>query len=173
MANWSNSVCFTLWSCFCSLLTSNWEVSTGRLHCSFITFIQIAQKFVISSYIDDIETILQTGKHNLLVIQWQFWKDCCQRFVSMLYSCVCLDLLQFMSVSTIKLLHVAFCPTVTHTFRGTNQKWQTGPNEPALHFVVVLVVSWHQIGELVQVVNITVSLILPKLQKKLRRNIVH
>ena len=165
MPNWSNSVCFTLWSCFCSLLTSNWEVTAGRLHCSFITFIQIAQKFVISSYIDDIETNLPIGKHTLRVIQWQFEKivgKCLFRCFIYVVVSICCNLCPFQKIM---LLHVTFCPTVTHTFKGTDQKWQTGPNEPALHFEVVLVVSWHQNGKLVQVVYITVSLILPKLHK--------
>ena len=52
---------------FCSLLTSNWEVSTGRSLNSFISFIQIAQKFVISSYVENIETNLPNGKNTLRV----------------------------------------------------------------------------------------------------------
>ena len=72
-------------------MTSNWEVSIGRLHYSFINFTHFAQKFVISSYIDDIETNLPIGKYKLRVIKPHFG-DCWQRFVSMLHLCVCLDL---------------------------------------------------------------------------------
>ena len=46
-----------------------------------------------------------------------------------------------------------------------NQSWHTGPNETVLHFQVVFVISWHQIGELVLVIFWTVSLILHKIQK--------
>ena len=46
-----------------------------------------------------------------------------------------------------------------------NQSWHTGPNETVLHFQVVFVISWHQIGELVLVFFWTVSLILHKIQK--------
>ena len=46
----------------CSLLTSNWEVSTGGLH---LNFTQNTKTFGISSYIYDIETNLPIGKHTL------------------------------------------------------------------------------------------------------------
>ena len=52
---------------FCRLMTTNWEVSTGRLHYSIIIFTQITQKFAISSSIDDIDTNLPIGKHTLRV----------------------------------------------------------------------------------------------------------
>ena len=58
------NLCYT-WKLFCSLLTSNWEVSTGCSHYSFVNFTQITQKFVLSSYIDDIETNLPIGNHTL------------------------------------------------------------------------------------------------------------
>ena len=58
-----NEFCITFLSCFCSLLTSKWEISTGSLHYSFVIFTQIPQESVISSYIDDIETNLPVGKH--------------------------------------------------------------------------------------------------------------
>ena len=47
----------------------------------------------------------------------------------------------------------------------TDQRWQTGPIQSALHFEVVFVVCWHQIGKIVQVVYIIVSLTLFKLHK--------
>ena len=46
-------------------MTSKWEVSTGSFHYSFIKFTQVAHTFVISGYIDDIETNLPIGKHTL------------------------------------------------------------------------------------------------------------
>ena len=48
-------------------MTSNWEVSTGRLHHTFINFTQITQQFDISSYVDDIGTNFVIVKHTLRV----------------------------------------------------------------------------------------------------------
>ena len=45
LADWSNSICFTFWSCLYSLLTSNWEVSTSRLPYNFSNFPQITHFF--------------------------------------------------------------------------------------------------------------------------------
>ena len=70
LADWSKWVCITLRSCFCSLLTSNWEVSTGRSPCSFISFDQITQNFVLSSFIKDIAANLPFRKHILRVFTW-------------------------------------------------------------------------------------------------------
>ena len=52
---------------FCSLLTSNWKVSTGLSLYSFISFAQNTQTFVINSYIQGIEKNLGIGKHTLRV----------------------------------------------------------------------------------------------------------
>ena len=41
-----------------------------------------------------------------------------------------------------------------------DQGWQTGPNASALHFEVVFVILWQQIGKLVLLVLYTFSLIL-------------
>ena len=65
LADWSKSLCIKVRSCFCSLLTSKWEFSIGRLLYSFSNFTQITKKLVISSYIDDHETNLPIGKHTL------------------------------------------------------------------------------------------------------------
>ena len=67
LAEWSKRFRITLRSCFCSLLTSNWEVSVSRSLYSFISFIQVTQKVAVSWYIENIETILRTGKHTLSV----------------------------------------------------------------------------------------------------------
>ena len=67
LANWSKQFCIAFGSCFCSLLTSKWEVNTGGSLYSFIHFAQITQIFVISSYIEHIETNLLIGKHTLRV----------------------------------------------------------------------------------------------------------
>ena len=45
------------------MLTSNWEVSTGRLPYKLIILIQFTQTFVISSHIDGFETSLPIGTH--------------------------------------------------------------------------------------------------------------
>ena len=107
---------------FCSLLTPNWEVSTGRLHYSFINFNQITQKFISSSYIDDIETNLPIGKHTMRVIKRHFEKNCFLRFGSVLHLCVCLHLFQFMSLLTIFAVERCVLLTVTHTFKCNQLK---------------------------------------------------
>ena len=64
----------TLRTRFCSLLTSNWEVSTGCFLNNFIIFTQTTQNFVINSYIEAIETKLSFGKHTLRVFAGNFEK---------------------------------------------------------------------------------------------------
>ena len=49
--------------------------------------------------------------------------------------------------------------------RVTDQSWQAGPNESVLHFEVVFVVSWHEIGKLVKLIVWTVSLLWLKIKK--------
>ena len=71
----------------------------------------------------------------------------------MLHLCNCINLLQFLSLLTI--CAVAYCHM--HLWI-TDQSWQTGPNEFALHFEAVFVVCSHQLGKLVQVVSCTVAL---------------
>ena len=88
LADWSKRVCITLWSCFCSLMTSNWEVSSSRLHYSFIKFTQIAKTFVISWYIDDIETNLPIGRHAFVCLM-MFWRIVRKIFLDA--SCFCLS----------------------------------------------------------------------------------
>ena len=74
LADWSERDCITLWSCFCSLLTSNCKFSTSCLPYFLNILTQITKFFVISSYIDDIETNLPTRKRTLRVFTWQFEK---------------------------------------------------------------------------------------------------
>ena len=74
LADWSKWVCITLWICFCSLLSSNCEVSAGRLHCSIITFTQNTPKSVKNSLIEIIVTNLLIGMHTLRVFAWYFEK---------------------------------------------------------------------------------------------------
>ena len=54
--------------CFCSLLISNWEVSTGRFLNSFLITSEITKQFVIISFIEDNETNLPIEKHILRVL---------------------------------------------------------------------------------------------------------
>ena len=65
LANWSKRFDIAFRSYFCSLLTSDWGVSTGRFLYSFKSFSQITQKLVISSYVEEMETNLPVGKHTL------------------------------------------------------------------------------------------------------------
>ena len=53
---------------FFSLLTSNWEVSTGRSLNSFLIIFEITKHIVIISFIEDSETSLLIEKHTLRVL---------------------------------------------------------------------------------------------------------
>ena len=53
---------------FFSLLTSNWEVSTGRSLNSFLIISEITKHIVIISFIEDNETSLLIEKHILRVL---------------------------------------------------------------------------------------------------------
>ena len=74
LAHWSKWFSITLRTCFCSLLTSNWEVSTACSLNNFINFTQTTQNFVINLYIEAIETKLSNGKHTLRVFTENFKK---------------------------------------------------------------------------------------------------
>ena len=67
LADWSKLVCITPQSCLCSFLTSNWEVNADFSLNRFLIISQIVQLFVISSYIEGIETNLGIEKHTLRV----------------------------------------------------------------------------------------------------------
>ena len=163
LADWSKWVCITLQSCFCSLLTSTWEVNTGRSINSFLTIFQITQQFVISMDIEDIGTNLPIRKDPLRVFTWYF-----EGVVGKTsFGCLICEFFWF----------VEFCVTFNDLccwtqrcgllsrihLRVTDQSWQTGPSESALHFKVVFILCWHQIGKLVQVVLNAISVILLKL----------
>ena len=104
-------------------------------------------------------------------IPWMYLHDILKRLLAK----VCFDA-SFMCLSRFVEFRVAFNDLSCWTqrcgllsliqLRLTNSSWQTGPNESLLHFEVVFVVCWHQIGKLIQVVYITVSLILLKLHKR-------
>ena len=118
LADWSKWIFITLWSCFCSLLTSNWEVNTGRLHYSFINFTQITQKVNISWYIDDIETKLPIGRQTLRVFTWHFQEI----FAKGLFRCFIFVFVWICCVSChfcwLMLLNATSWNTVTHAFQG-------------------------------------------------------
>ena len=107
----------SLEGCFFTLLTSNWEVNSGCSLYSFIRCILIKKNFVFSSYIEDIETNLPIGKHNLRVL-YEILKRLFQKFVSTFNLCVCLYLLHFVSLFN----NLCCGSLVTHTFKGN------GPN---------------------------------------------
>ena len=149
------------------MLTSNWKVNTGRSPQSFIIFIQKTQNFVIILYIEDIETNLPIGKHTLRVL-YEILKLLFQKFVSIFNFCVC-----FCSLNFVSLFKELCCGLLSHIhLRIMDQGWQTGPNQSALHFEVVFVILWQQIGKLVQLVLYTFSLIFAQLQK-VRPKFVH
>ena len=103
-------------------------------------------------------------KAYLACLYMTFKRDCWEMFVSLLHLCVCRDLLHFMSLLTFYVVErnvVAYFHA--HIWRVKDQYWQTSPNESVLLFEVVFVVCWQQIGNLVQLVYITVSLILIEL----------
>ena len=122
LATWSNSICITFWSCFCSFLTSNWEVDTGRLHYTFIIFTQITQKSVISRYIDHIETNLSIGKHMKRVFKWHFkeivGKGLFWCFIYVFVSICCNSCHSYQ----LTLLNVVLRLTVTHIFKSNEPK---------------------------------------------------
>ena len=122
LADWSKRVCITLRSYFCNLLTSNWEVSTGRSFCSLISFDQITQNFVLSSFIKDIATNLPFGKHTLRVFTWYFeeivGKNLLAFFIYMFVS-ICCMLGHFQGFM---LLNETFRLAVTYTFKGSGPK---------------------------------------------------
>ena len=114
---------------------------------------------VISSYIDNIETNLLIGKHTLHVIKWHFEeivaKSLARCFIYVFVS-ICCKSCHFSSLCCWTLC----CNLLSRIHLTiTDQNWQTGPNESLLPFKLVFVVFWNQIGKVVQVVYISVSLI--------------
>ena len=122
LADWSKSVCITPQSCLCSLLASNWEVNADLSLNSFLIISQIVQIFVISSYIEDIETNLRIKKHTLRVFAWYFeqivGKNFIWCFIYVLVS-ICCILCHF---SRFMLLNGTLWLTVTRAFKGNGPK---------------------------------------------------
>ena len=122
LADWSKSICITLRSRFCSLLTSNWEVNTGRFLNSFHIFFYIRQQFVISSDIENIETNLPIGKHTLGVFTKYFQRI----FGKTLFRCFIYVFVLICSVLCLfqrfMLLNPTLWFTVTHAFEGNGPK---------------------------------------------------
>ena len=122
LADWSKWFRITLQSCFCILLTSNWEVSAGRSLNIFVNFTQIAQKLVITSYIKNIKTNLPIGKHTLRVFTWYFEqivsKNLIQCFIYVFVSICCISC----HFSRFMLLNGTLWLTVTHAFKGNGPK---------------------------------------------------
>ena len=57
----------TFQRCFCSQLTSNWEVGVRHFLDSFINFAQKTHQLVIISYIENIATNVPIENHTLRV----------------------------------------------------------------------------------------------------------
>ena len=126
---------YTLRSCFCRVLTSNWKVSTGRSPQSFITFIQTTQNFVIICILNTLKQIFQLEKHTLRVL-YEILKRLFQNlfrrliYVFVFICCISCHFLTIYAVAHLSRIHL----------RVTDQTQQTGPNEFASHFEVVFVV---------------------------------
>ena len=122
MADWSKWMFITLWSYFCSLLTSNWEVNSGRLHYSFINFTLITQKVDIIWYIDDNEANLPVGKHTFCVFTWHFQEI----FAKGLFRCFIYVFVRICCVTChfywLMLLNATLWNTVTHAFQRNGLK---------------------------------------------------
>ena len=81
-----NESAFPLRSCFCSWLTSNWEVSPGRSWYIFVDFAQSQLQFFMISYIEDNETNLLTGKRTLCVLYDSLKRLSAKLFVESLFN---------------------------------------------------------------------------------------
>ena len=147
LADWSKSVCITPQSCLCSLLASNWELNADLSLNSFLISSEVAKQFIIYSFIEDNETNIPNEKHTLCVL-YDNLKKVFAKFDSMLRVWICFNLLQFRVTFNDLCCGLLSC---IHLWL-TDQNWNTGPNESALHFEVVFVVCWHQIWKLVKVV---------------------
>ena len=127
LAHWSTWVCIILRSCFCSLLTSNWEVSTRR----FLYTLILLLKFHKNSWcfsIECSETNLPIGKHTLRVFTWYFdeivGKTLFHCFIYVFVSILALPgTFNELCCGLLSCIHLWL----------TDQSWHTGPNESALH----------------------------------------
>ena len=122
LADWSKWIHITLRSYLCSLLTSNWEVSTDCFLNSFINFAQIAKKLVMFSNIEDIETNLPHRKHTFCVIAWYFEENVGKNlFWCFIYAfaSICCRLCHF---QRLMLLNATLWLTGTHTFKDSRPK---------------------------------------------------
>ena len=122
LADWSKLVCITPRSCLCSFPTSNWEVNADFSLNKFLIISQIVQLFVISSYIEGIETNLRIEKHTLRVFTWYFeqivGKQLIRCFIYVFVS-ICCNSCHF---SRFMLLNGTLWLTVTHAFMGKEPK---------------------------------------------------
>ena len=77
---------FPFRSCFCSWLTSNYEVSPGRSWYISVAFAQNRLQFVMSSYIEDNETYVLIRKCTLCVLYDSLKKFSAKVFVEGLFN---------------------------------------------------------------------------------------
>ena len=103
---------------FFSLLTSNWEVSTGRSLNSFLIISEITKHIVIISFIEDSETSLLIEKHTLRVL-YNLKKIFAKFGFRWFIYVIVFNLLHFWSLLTT--YAVAYCHT--HLWI-TDQSWQ-------------------------------------------------
>ena len=108
--------------CFCSQLTSNWEVSVSHFLDSLINFAQNTHKLVIISYIESIATMVPIEIHILCAftqyLKQIVGKSLCRCFIYVFVSidCILCHFQRFM------VLNATLWLTVTHTFKGNQPK---------------------------------------------------
>ena len=102
---------------------------------------KIRKNLVKSSLCEYIETNIPVERLTLHVFCMIFSPDCRQKFVWMLHLYVCLDLLHFVSLSTIYGVERKRCGLLSRIhLKVIDQSWHTGPNEFVLQLEVVFVV---------------------------------
>ena len=132
MADWSKWFRITLQSCFCSLLTSNWEVSTGRFLNSFLITSEVTKQFVIIWFIEDNETNLPIKKHTLRVL----YDNLKKMFAKFGFDASFMWLFLFVAIRVT--FNDLCCWLLSRIHLSLkDQSWETGPNEFVLHLKVV------------------------------------
>ena len=104
-------------------------------------------KFVLSSFIENIETKLPFGELTLRVRIWLFKEIVTKQCLDVSFMCLC----RFVALRVT--LNNLCCGLLSRIqIKVIDQSWHTGRNESVSHFQVVCVVCWHQIVKLGKVV---------------------
>ena len=116
----------------------NWEVNADLSLNRFLIISQIVQLFVISSYIEGIETNLRIEKTYLACIHMIFEQIVGKKLIRCFIYVFVSICSQFVSLFAIYAGWTERCGLLSRMHLSVrNQSWQTGPNESALHFKVV------------------------------------